>query len=543
MRTTATNTTIRNLTKQAKLTKEHVFPKHIVSHPDTTAFLASLLLLTESKEAIVYNLGKQLLGGNQNPLVVEFLAEHDFPIIAFVNVPAEFDLLGAAYQYLNTKYENLELGSFYTSRELAYDMTKNMTFDNGETLIDTSCGSGVFLFAGNAPADRIYGVDFDPIAVMIAKFNFFLKFPDTTVRPQIFEADFLEWYVANKNRKFTYVVGNPPYGANLDLSVAPSARIKTGESFSYFIEYGFNLLEDRGRLSFLLPEAFLNVKRHMDIRDFVLDETNLTKIHLYDKKFSGVMSDIYQVELDKKKTNTMLFISGGVTNTVLKSSFKELKNHIFAALTLDDSHIIDKVKEKSTTTLKGSKFALGVVTGDNATKLLDEPTEATEPIFTGKDVEKYKFTPVKKHIVFDRNELQQVAPEEIYRAPAKLVYKVISKRFKFVIDTTQSLSTASANIVIPVTPGNNVYSVALLLNSDLYTFLNQMLHGATNKVSRENLESLPFPEFTSTELIHIEKLVKDFVDGKTTEKVLQDYVFNYFSLSEAERKHVETSMA
>lgn len=543
MRKATTNTTIQNLTKQVKLTKEHVFPKHIVSHPSTTLFLSSLLKLTQPKEEIVYNLGKHLLAGNPNPIVQDFLAEHNYPQISFSEVPDEFDLLGAAYQYLNTKYENLTMGSFYTSRELAYDMTKNMSFDDRETLCDPSCGSGVFLLAGDIPADRLYGVDFDPIAVMIAKFNFFFKFPDTTIYPQIYQADFLEWYVANSDKRFTYMVGNPPYGANLDLTTIHSEYITTGESFSYFIEYGFYLLEDRGQLSFLVPEALLNVKRHIDIRNFILDKTNLTKIKSYNTKFSGVMSDIYQLELDKKDDETLQFIDNGVTNVILKSSFKELKNNIFAHLAEDASSIIKKVTDKSSTTLKGSTFALGVVTGDNVKKLLDEASEKTEVIFTGKEIEKYRFLPSKKHIVFDRKNLQQVAPDAVYRADAKLVYKVISTRLKVALDLGKSLTTASANIIIPKVQNNNVYSVILLLNSDLYSFLNQKLHGSTNKISRENLEALPLPRFNQAELTAIEASVKNYLAGKVSESELQKFVYSYFGITTVEQEYIEENLA
>lgn len=544
MRKPATNTTIQNLTKQDKLTKEHVLPKHIVNHPHTTKFLISLLNLSFTKEEILYNLGKHLLGQNSNKFVNQFLSEYSYQKISFNDVPTEeFDLLGAAYQYLNTKYENLSLGSFYTSKELALDMTKSFTFDKGETLLDPSCGSGIFLLAANVPEDKLFGVDFDPTAVMISKFNFFLKFPNATIYPQIYQADFLDWYIANSSKRFTYVVGNPPYGANLDLSKIHSNYITTGESFSYFIEYGFYLLEEKGLLSYLLPEALLNVKRHMDIRDFILNKTNLIKIKRYNTKFAGVMSDIYQLEINKRKGKTLEFINNEVVNIISKSSFKELKNHIFAPLTKEDSDIIEKVKANTSENLKDSDFGLGVVTGDNVTKLLIQAGNNTEPIFTGKEIGKYAFLPIKKHIIFDRKDLQQVAPEAIYRAKAKLVYKVISMRLKVVIDLSQNLTTASANIIIPNVKGNNIYSIALLLNSDLYSFLNQKLHGTTNKVSRGNLEALPIPLFAEEKQKEIEILVKDFLNGKIKEDVLQTYVYNYFKITQHEILYINNNLA
>lgn len=542
MKTTATNTTIRNLTKQKRLSKEHILPKHIIAHTSTVAFLQQLLKFSQPKEEIIYNLGKHLVKNNSNPILQNFLKEYSYPEIVFTDVPEEFDLLGAAYQFLNTKYENLTLGSFYTSKDLAFNITKGLSFSHGETLIDLSCGSGVFLFAGNIPEDKIFGVDFDSIAVMIAKFNFFIKFPQAKIYPQIFQADFLEWYQANKDKRFTYVVGNPPYGANLNISKAPSVNITTGESFSYFIEYGFSLLEEKGSLHYLIPEALLNVKRHVDIRNFILDKTNLTKVQLYNTKFAGVMSDIYLIELNRNKSKKVQFVINNEINHIKKVSLKELKNHIFYPITEPAAEILKLVKKKCSTNLQGSRFALGVVTGDNQTKLLDVKSSKTEPIFTGKEIGSYKFLPVKKHIVFDRKNLQQVAPEEIYRANSKIVYKVISKRLKVVIDHSGSLTSSSANIIIPNVQGNNEYSISLLLNSHLYSFVNQKLHGGVNKISRENLEALPLPMFTVKELDSIEQNIKAFLTGLKTEQDLQEHVYDYFGLSVQQILFVESSL-
>jgi hypothetical protein len=75
---------------------------------------------------------------------------------------------------------------------------------------------------------------------MIAKFNYFIKFPNAGY-PNIFCEDFFIWY--SKNTKIIadwdtiYLIGNPPYGATLNLSNINSSHITSGESFSYFISH------------------------------------------------------------------------------------------------------------------------------------------------------------------------------------------------------------------------------------------------------------------------------------------------------------------
>lgn len=542
MNKTGQNTTLHNISKRTRLQQEHVYPKHIINHPETKNFLRQIKTLTHSKETILYNIGKTLNQGNTNPNYLAFTQEYNYPTVDLPFIPEESDILGAAYQYLNTKYENLAQGSFYTSEVLAKEITQTLDFSENQTIIDLSCGSGIFLFTSNAKPENMFGVDSDPTAVMIAKFNYYLKHPATPVIPQIYEADFLDWYIENQNTTYDYVVGNPPYGANLNLQKIHSDHITTGESFSYFIEYGYTLTKPTGKLLYLLPESLLNVKRHMDIRDFILNHTNLDHIKLYDHKFAGVMSDIYLIQLSHTTTPTLTFTHKGTTHTIPKQVYKELKNHVFIPSPKEDMTIINKIKQKTTTSLRQSKFALGVVTGDNSKKLHKEQIPQSEKIYTGKEVEKYHLTTPKNYLIYDRTNLQQVAPDEIYRAPIKLVYKVITKQFKVAIDETGSLTSSSANIIIPNVPGNTAYTIALLLNSPLYSYLNQKLHGATNKVSKGNLEALPLPEFTTTQQQEIKTLIQQHLNNEIEETILQEYVNNYFQLTQEDINYITTTL-
>ena len=252
------NTTLQSKTKQDRLNNEHIIPTHCITNVDVFDFLKSLSEYKVSKEVILYSIGCELLGDSPNPHIKQFLSEYQYDCIEIENIPKnEFDLLGSTYQYLNSKKENLERGSFYTGYGTAIDFVDDLNFDSDQTILDPSCGSGTFLFSSNAKSNQIFGVDNDPIAVMIAKFNYFIKFP-LGEYPNIFCNDFFVWH-SNNEIKFDYIIGNPPYGATLNLSNVHSQYIKSGEIFSYFIEYGYSILKDDGVLRYLLPESILNV--------------------------------------------------------------------------------------------------------------------------------------------------------------------------------------------------------------------------------------------------------------------------------------------
>lgn len=533
------NTTAQNRSKQQRLSSEHIIPAQNVRKSETIDFLKSLHRYSDRKEEVLYSIGCFLLRNNKNAVVKNFLNEYDFTPIAIDNIPEdEFDLLGSVYQFLNTKIENLEKGSFYTGSDVARDFVSDLDFSNGQIIFDPACGSGAFLYNSNAGPEQIFGVDFDSIAIMIAKFNYFIKFPDADY-PKLFCEDFFSWKAKSGALSFDYIIGNPPYGANLDLSRINSQNITSGESFSYFIEFCYELLKKDGFLRFLLPEAVLNVKRHTDVRDFILNNTNLVRIKKYSQKFSSVMSDVYMVELNSKIPKDVLFVDK-VTTSIPLAVYKGLKNHIFVHLTEQDISIIEKINKLQAFDLSTSTFGLGVVTGDNKTKLHDKAVPGSEHIYTGKEVEKYRLLAPKKYLVFNRSNLQQVAPEEIYRAQEKIVYKTINKYLKVALDTTGSLTSNSANIIIPNIPELDIYTVLALLNSNLYSYLHLKLFGGVNKIAKENLMALPFPSISLEDKITMRKLIDDAVMNGN-DFALQSFINrNIFDLQDSEIEYMES---
>jgi hypothetical protein len=535
------NTTIRNKSKNERLNKEHIVPTQNVKSQKVILFLEKLKEIKATKDEILFSVGIELTKNNVNVAYKKFISEYSHKLIVLPDVPKnEFDLLGSVYQFLNTKLENLTKGSFYTGYNIAKDFVNDLDFSNGQVIFDPACGSGAFLFNSSATSEQIFGVDFDSTAVMIAKFNYFIKFPNANY-PNIFHQDFFEWSNKNNNMLFDYIIGNPPYGANINPENIVSSPIISGESFSYFIEYSYKHLKNDGLFRFLLPESILNVKRHTDIRDYILEKTNLNRIKKYTSKFSGVMSDTYMIELNKLNTNDMTFING-TTTIIPKYMFQELKNHIFVHLTDTDISIIKKANQLKKYDLSKSIFGLGIVTGDNKTKLFNEKRSGTEHIYTGKEIDKYSLGDPKQYLYYDRSNLQQVAPDEIYRAKEKIVYKTICKNLKVAVDESGSLTSNSANIVIPKIKNMDAYVVMAFLNSNLYSYLHSKMFGGVNKIAKENLMSLPFPEVTKKQSQEIRNLTVDAITTKD-DNAVQDYIhFNIFNLSKYETDYINSSV-
>ena len=529
--------------------KKRVLPMEYISNKDNIAFVQNILdFLDENSVDIssaILSLGISLLKRENifnHRHVADVLEEYtDITVIdelVAANLPTdEFDILGLIYQsYLQEGKKNI-IGSYYTPQKIAYNMTKDFDLSNGELFFDPCCGSGAFLLTVTASEpNQIFGVDNDKVAVMISKINMLLKYKDIEFIPQIYCIDFLMGYSVIQQhpifeKKFDYIATNPPWGAMDDYSNIYAITSK--ETFSYFFVKAIEQLKESGTIRFLFPEAILNVKVHKDIREFILDRAGLVSITTYDDMFSGVTTKYVDIECGNGADKSSFIVyAGDKKRTVEIKTVYETENLIFNLLSDDDLSIVKIVKDRGRYSLQNSTWALGIVTGDNKSKLFPECHEGMEKIYTGKEIQPYVLRPAKNYILYDRANLQQVAKEEIYRAPEKLVYKFISNKLVFAYDNNASLFLNSANILIPNIPSMSSKSVMAFLNSSLFQFMYIRLFGEV-KILKGNLIELPFPEISAADNEKITSLVDEILGGNSTkQEEIENYIFSVYGLTD-----------
>ena len=456
----------------------------------------------------------------------------------------EFDLLGLIYQCFLREGERNRAGVYYTAPAVVRSMTQHFRLTDGETVLDPCCGSGAFLLATDAPdPHQLFGVDSDPAAVLIATVNLLLKYRDIEFIPQIYCRDFLASGSHIEpdplvDTHFDYIVTNPPWGA---VAAASSERLPTTskETFSNFFVTAFQQLKPTGTIRFLFPAAILNVKAHRDIRDFILNTAGLVSITQYEQLFSGVTTAYVDIECSRGADRGAFTVrSGHACRRVDARTVLETDNLVFNLLTDEDVAIIRAVKARGANSLRDSTWGLGIVTGDNKGKLHAEPAEGLEQIFTGKEIRPYTLLPAQKFIRFDRASLQQVARDEIYRAPEKLVYKFISNKLVFAYDNTQSLFLNSANILIPSVPTMSIMTVLGFLNSSLFRYVYRTLFGEV-KILKGNLLELTFPVLSKAQDAEISRLVARVLAGDhQCEDEVDDFIFSLYGLSESQQEYV-----
>lgn len=459
------------------------------------------------------------------------------------NLPVdERDLLGVIYQSITPEGQRNVQGQYYTPRSVAQRVLQINDIPEDGYVLDPCCGSGSFLceVQVNSPS-RLLGIDIDPIAVMIAKVNLMARYFDEVFLPQIICGDFLDrslfsrvsvWLSSYYNN-ISAICTNPPWGADFQM--------RDGEIFSHFLRESVSLLSANGELCFLLPESFGKIRTHTDIRRHLLLNTTLREVVYLPSLFSGVVTSCMYLNALKSTSddNKVEIQRDGAIITVPQRMLLNNQNAAFIAYDSVAESILDAVKGRGRYNLQNSIWALGIVTGDNKNKVSKTRIgEEWKPICTGKDIEPYKLKAPSSYVRYVRKELQQVAKEEIYNAPEKLVYKFISKTICFAYDDSGVLLLNSANILIPNIPNMSIKTVMAFLNSELFRFMYMTIFDDV-KILKGNLCSLLFPDISVDENLYIARCVDMIIAGKDeVNQCLQDIIYQIYNLSKEQINHI-----
>lgn len=412
------------------------------------------------------------------------------------------ECLGKAYeQSLSNSYRNKE-GIYYTPLNIVKDMFNGIPINKSVTFLDPCCGSGNFIIEaikqGVSP-HNIYGFDIDANAVEITKKRILEETGIDATNIKV--GDFL--IEANKLKKqgvsFDIILTNPPWGKKLTKQEKEQfAQLyeagKSIDTTALFLFASLQLLKEDGCLGFLVQEAFFNISSYENARKKAIFY-ELQRLVDYGKPFDGLITKAFGLILKNIKQQNGVVECGRTEQPHKRSkiSFTKTPKSIFNIWTTEEeASIINHIYSLPHTTLEGNaKWALGIVTGNNAKYCISNPRTNYLPIFKGADITKNGIKNPSNYILDDFNKFQQVAPRENYYAEEKIIYKFISSDLVFFYDNCQRLVLNSANILIPSKSiGLSFQQLVDLFNSDIMNWLFHKLF-STHKVLRGDLELLP----------------------------------------------------
>ena len=206
------------------------------------------------------------------------------------DILSEGDLLGYIYQNLQTKEHKKNKGQFFTDNTIvSFIINRSLHYLQKKQIriLDPACGSGQFLITAvkylcrDQYSDRalkqkikslikelIFGLDIDPVAVSIARYNLSKISGCDCDEINIHCVDFLKRDDLNlcsgfkDHGPFDLITGNPPWGSKMSNEIkryyhrnyfAARSGINT---FTLFIERSFDFIASAGIVSFLIPQAY-----------------------------------------------------------------------------------------------------------------------------------------------------------------------------------------------------------------------------------------------------------------------------------------------
>lgn len=471
------------------------------------------------------------------------------------------DVLGLIYISCKNIGNRKATGSYYTSTKIVKKLIHQLDIEDEDRILDPCCGTGNFLLQlpQNVKVDNIYGIDIDKVSIKITRLNLSLKYDNAdiiTICKHITNGNYL---LDKQSGVFSFIIGNPPWGYDFSEDESDQLRKQyyaaTGrniESYDVFIEQGLKHLASGGILSYVLPEAVLNVKAHMPIRQYILSNKSIKYLACLGNAFDGVQCPCIILQLENTDAGFST-IGMRVDDGIQQFSIEVERNvdaEYFSFTTTDQEYeIIRKVSKRSDVEylLGNADFALGIVTGNNKEYITNVKTDYNEMVLKGSDVCKYHINKTDNYVAFRPETFQQVAPTEMYRAKEKLLYRFICSQLVFAYDDKQTLSLNSCNIVIPRAEGLEIKYILAILNSRIAQFIYRKQYNSI-KVLRSHIESIPLPKVDMDQQREIIQLAEKLINGQSNDNTtkiyneIDDKISDVFELTDKEREIIKLSL-
>ena len=167
-------------------------------------------------------------------------------------------------------------------------MTGMLDLRPHDSILEPCGGDGVFVdkILEKVPNANISVFELNPQAVIGLKSKY-----NGEANIQIKETDtLLDDSITSCSVKYDKIIGNPPYGARnnekkKDLLNKLYADLYTKESYTLFLYACTRCLNENGELSFIIPDTFLSLHRHLAIRKYLLTNTKIKELALFPSSF------------------------------------------------------------------------------------------------------------------------------------------------------------------------------------------------------------------------------------------------------------------
>lgn len=338
---------------------------------------------------------------------------------------------------------SLKYQAYYTKSDYILDyMVGMLNVQSRDSILEPCGGDGAFV-------DKILPISND-INIDVLELN-----PDAILllnnkyrnyrRIHIRHTDtLLDEEIVNCRKMYDKIIGNPPYGARHDETKKSALNslypnLYTKESYTLFLYQGIMCLKEGGRLCFIIPDTFLSLHRHENLRKYILLNTKIIELSLFPSSFfPGVnfgYANLCIITLEKSSN-----ISENLSNAIkIRNYFSDVSqltksdNQLYSIL--NQGNVLSNVA--SAFMIKANPHLIELINDESVLKIGDI-ADCVTGFYSGED-KKY-LHPVSKEI---KNSKRYVCASES------------NMRWRPLNPVEQKEGIASTDYLIPIVKGGN----------------------------------------------------------------------------------------
>ena len=344
----------------------------------------------------------------------------------------------------NRMNEALVYQAHYTKSDpiLNY-MIGMLDFHPHDSILEPCGGDGVFVdkILEKNPKANICVFELNPKAVLGLKDKY-----RGEENIQIKETDtLLDEGITSRSIRFDKIIGNPPYGARNDdkkkgLLNKLYADLYTKESYTLFLYACTRCLNENGELSFIIPDTFLSLHRHLAIRKYLLTNTKIKELALFPSSFFPGINFGYAnlcIITLKKSSNVAQNLRNEIS---IRTNFKTVdeleKDKCGTKKTVSQKEIIEGV---GSAFMFNSTDKIAELINNNSIQKIGDIANCVTGFYSGND--KYYLHPINP---------------EIKNAKKYVCANSESIHTSSLTDKEKAYGIATADCLVPVVKGGNI---------------------------------------------------------------------------------------
>ena len=254
---------------------------------------------------------------------------------------------------------------------------------------------------------------------------------------------------------FDVVIGNPPYGTNIDnfildfKKIYPQTTKGFNEIYKLFFNRGVEILKEKGFLTYITPNTYLLQPRYKDLRKFLLQYGLDIIINLGENVFDNAVVSTAIILLEKKQENDKIKIADLSTNSkflgsfdkvafseIIQTTFNSTESNIFVMnirKKTENEYSLGEIMELKDAGINYQRVNVGLSDkgkSDLSKRLLyegEKETEIDKEFWKGEDINAYYIIEntnrfVRNNIKLNENE-RVILNREYFKIAPKLIWR------------------------------------------------------------------------------------------------------------------------